>query len=83
MTGREIPKNLSIAVPTSSIVSRKRVVLIAIFSAIVRYTAGGAAPTRPMNISASPSGFTSGTSALKASPKNLLNSATAEPFLAT
>jgi len=36
MTGREIPKNFSIAVPISSIATRKSVVLIAIFRARVR-----------------------------------------------
>jgi hypothetical protein len=65
-------------VPINSIVSRKRVVSIAIFRAKVRYTVEGAVPIRLRNTSALPSGFINGSRALKESPKNLLKSSTAQ-----
>ena len=46
---------------------RKMTLLIATLRASARYTPPGASPTRPMKIKAEPSGFTNGSSALKAS----------------
>ena len=64
--GSEMPKKCRITVPSSSMITRKMTLLIAIFRASERYVSAGASPTRPRKTSAVPSGLMSGSSALNA-----------------
>src|SRR5208282_3134490 len=70
-TGSEMPKNRSTAEPTSSMTKKKRVVETAILRARLLMTSDGTNPTSPRKTRADPRGLTTGSSAVKARPKNL------------
>src|SRR5580693_6163790 len=64
--GSEIPKKLRMVAPSTSIIARKIMLLMAILRASERKTCGGASPTSPRKTSADPSGLISGKRTLKA-----------------
>lgn len=64
--GSEMPKNFKIAAPSSSMIARKMMLLIAILRASDRNTFGSSSPTSPRNTRDEPTGLISGKSTLNA-----------------